>query len=144
MVVMSDDLVAFLRARLSEDEEVARTAAGRYLAAREWLLIDSGSTPGLIGDGKGDVVRYGFGSGDIPIRDQTIHIVRHDPARVLREVEAKRRILDGIVTLIDRMDSAIESEWGSGFGSTGESDKLLTLLALPYADHPGYRQEWKP
>ena len=45
----------------------------------------------------------------------------YDPARVLREVEVKREIvkLHGIV-------------------------HTLRLLAMPYADHPDYQQEWEP
>jgi len=63
---------------------------------------------------------------------------------VLREVEAGCRILAEVVAQIDRMDAQIEQEWGSGQGASGESDLLLRLLALPYSDHPDYRQEWKP
>ena len=45
------------------------------------------------------------------------------PARVLAECEAKR-------LLIERVGNP---DW-AGF----------SILALPYAEHPDYRQEWKP
>ena len=49
--------------------------------------------------------------------------------RVLAEVEAKRRIVERFV----RGDT--DDLWGPEIGA---------LLALPYADHPDYRQEWRP
>ena len=52
---------------------------------------------------------------------------RHDPARVLAECEAKWRIV---------------KEWG--WSETLDGDGLMRIMALPYADHPDYRQEWKP
>lgn len=48
-----------------------------------------------------------------------------DRARVLAECEAKRRIV----------------EWDE---VQLEEHPVLRFLALPYADHPDYREEWKP
>lgn len=48
-----------------------------------------------------------------------------DPARVLAECDSKRQIVEGI--------SGLPFE-----------NALLRRLALPYADHPDYRGEWKP
>jgi hypothetical protein len=101
------DLVAFLRARLDEDEQAARDGDDAC-----WHIDYCDD------EGK----RYHE---------------RFDPARVLREVEAKRRILD---------------EHGSGSDSCDAHDAsmrsipcdTLLLLALPYADHPDYREEWRP
>lgn len=53
------------------------------------------------------------------------HIARHDPARVLAECEAKRRIMT--------MD----------FERYGEQVELLYMLALPYAGHPDYEEAWR-
>lgn len=47
------------------------------------------------------------------------------PARVLAESEAKRRIV----------------EWMCAW-QADVRDEGLRLLALPYADHPDYREEW--
>lgn len=64
------------------------------------------------------------------------HIARHDPARVLAEVDAKRRILD-------ECESAIrKSAPRSNLNDLGWT--VLRPLALPYADRPGYRDEWRP
>lgn len=47
------------------------------------------------------------------------HVLRFDPTRIIAEIEAKRRIVT-------------ECGWVT----------VMALLALPYADHPDYRQEW--
>jgi hypothetical protein len=63
------------------------------------------------------------------------HIAEHDPARVLREVEAKRQIVDLCADML----------WHDDRGPDYVSNGTLWLLALPYADRPGYRgEEWKP
>lgn len=60
------------------------------------------------------------------------HIAEHDPARVLREIDAKRRMLGRI-----HSHAAV-------MGQDEVHGDLLRLLALPYADRPGYREEWRP
>lgn len=46
---------------------------------------------------------------------------------------------------MNAMEDRIDGEWGVGAGGGEyESAKLLRLLALPYASHPGYREEWRP
>jgi hypothetical protein len=52
-----------------------------------------------------------------------------DARRVLAECEAKRRIVD---------------EFAPRLRMNGDFDGLFRALALPYADHPDYREEWKP
>lgn len=78
------ELTEFLRARLDEDEAAAYGLCGNGPLAR-WVIRD------------GDLF-----VGTEPLPDEPIvqtwdgrvaqHIARHDPARVLREVEAKRAI----------------------------------------------------
>lgn len=58
-------------------------------------------------------------------------------ARALAECEAKRRI----VAQRERSDrSANEGEWAMGYSDANY--EALLALALPYADHPDYQQEW--
>lgn len=57
-----------------------------------------------------------------------------DRPRLLAEVDAKRRILDEVVGGL-----AKEERWARRFAV-----HLARLLALPYADQPGYREEWRP
>lgn len=79
------------------------------------------------------------------------HIARHHPARVLAEVDAKRKLIRRIF----EYEAKIDSEWGcchyaeeieAGLCSEVNPAEVtaLRLLALPYADHPGYREEWRP
>jgi hypothetical protein len=61
-----------------------------------------------------------------------------DPARVLAECEAKRRIVGWFQTLGAMTDrDSLETRHN-------ELLHVLSALALPHADHPDYRQEWKP
>lgn len=131
---MSTDLITFVRARLDDVERDARMAASAA-AGTSWRLADDGTVRGS------DVASWVAG----PHPMAAPHIVLHDPAWALADVAAKQRILDEIVPLIDQLDAQIESEWGSGISvPTGESGKLLRLLALPYSAHPDYREEWRP
>lgn len=59
------------------------------------------------------------------------HIAKWDPARVVAECEAKR----ALVQFLDLDDDAGEGRY--------VAERVLALLALPYADHPEFRQEWK-
>ncbi|MFH9579108.1 DUF6221 family protein [Streptomyces globisporus] len=123
---MSDDLVQFLRDRLDDDERIARHAVDG-----PWV------------DPMGGPIRGGYEERFVIAQQvqrwNSQHIVRHDPARVLREVEAKRRILYLAVQLpkvtasTDMFDNSRDA-WAD----------VLKQLALPYADHPDYRDEWRP
>ena len=67
------------------------------------------------------------------------------PARVLAECEAKR----GAIEAAWADHCAIEGEWGSGqskrqMSAKNDNPDVVAYLALPYADHPDYRQEWRP
>ncbi len=57
------------------------------------------------------------------------------------EIESKRRIIDECAPIADL------SFLGSGV-PPGDDTELaaltLALLALPYSDRPGYRDEWRP
>lgn len=123
---MSDDLVQFLRNRLTDDERQAK-AAMTY-AAKDWFI----ETSGIVTTGPED---------DVYTNDREVaeHIARHDPSRVLREVEAKRRIVEQHESIGDPPPS----EFGPDL-VRAELGRVLALLTLPYADHPEYRDEWRP
>ncbi len=135
-------LVRFVAERLNADEWVAREAAD----AKGWLLVQLG--PEWVARG-GSVEDLETGSTVVhdegmPTHAQAEHIARHDPARVLRDVASKRRILTEVVAQIDGMDQQIISEWGSSQDEPDESHLLLKLLAAPYDSHPGYDEAWRP
>lgn len=145
---MSDDLLTWLRAQLDEDERIALDAGGAWNAGggawmelpdTPWVL----TAPVPITQWKPPNSDRNIGT--IPREWDRAHIVRHDPARVLREVEAKRRILNDVLPTMQADEMRIAGEWGVGSEPVREaSDDLLSLLALPYADRPGYRDEWRP
>ena len=68
------------------------------------------------------------------------HIARWDPARVLAECEAKRRIVDKIASL----EESLYWEKSSDPVFNLDESAALQLLALPYVDHPDCDQSWKP
>lgn len=140
-------LIDFLKNRFRDDERIALAAyAGPWVVQRlDASTLADGNSADVIAT---DQTRDGWG---IAVDDQGFgacavanaeHIAHHDPARILREVAAKRRILDEVVSLIDGLDMSVELDRGIGSGMTGESDLLLLLLALPYRDHPDYLPEW--
>ena len=53
------------------------------------------------------------------------------------ERESRRRII--AACLPDYRDSLT-----NGDDTTSLAEEVLVALALPYADHPDYREEWKP
>jgi hypothetical protein len=109
------ELVEWLRAQLDEDERIAWDACG---PGNRWYAAERGG----------------------PIRTQedrdAAHVEAWEPARVLREIDAKRRLL------------ALHTEGASElFCAHCEHEPpcpTLRLLALPYANRPGYREEWRP
>lgn len=129
---MSAELVAFLRARLDEDEETAHATnetmgqLNLHWSARP----EDEAFSKVVAAGRYDVARE-LGPVD------AAHIARHDPARVLAEVEAKR----DVVRLAERAHDYHET-FMNGFGAAMEG--ALRLFALAYADHPDYRPEWRP
>ena len=144
-----DGLIAFLKARIDEDKAGALAAAGgdgkyggrpNWSARFRWIVTDEADPDWAIVDLS-------------PLtedRDLGGHIARHDPARALREVEAKRAILrnhrpawtdykdgDGI----DRTSNeCVECE------PSGTPDNYpcptLRILAAVYSDHPDYDPAW--
>src|SRR6185312_10331991 len=80
-------LPEFLRARLDEDEAAAKTAAVDCPPPWQDDYGDLVDTSGLM-------IVDGADYGGAAWRGDTIpHITRHDPARVLREVEAGRHLI---------------------------------------------------
>ncbi len=112
-------IVEFLLARIEEDEALARSAS-----PGPWH-VDAESTEVLAVDGI--VVADGFALSGKQTRATTAHIARHDPAHVLTECEAKRQVI------------SIVASWRQY-----RQRQVLQPLASVYADHPDYRDEWRP
>jgi hypothetical protein len=125
----------FLLARIAEDEATAKAAA-----AGEALLTS---------------LRSIKASAWVPDGEIT-HIVRWDPARVLAECEAKRRLVELHAIQVERdrqspfdpATGAERSEWAVDLycdvcGWVSVACDTLHALASVYADHPDYQQEWR-
>lgn len=120
------DPIAFIEARLAADEQTAKAAIGAGERG-EWTA-----------DGccvEGDIHIYDEGGHD---ERQAEHIARHDPARVLREVEAKRQLLEMYREAKVYYDANRSAPAGEAHGLW----TAVRLLALAWADHPDYRAEW--
>jgi len=102
-------LAEFLLARIADDEAAARVVM-REDERHPWG--DRALSPVSVERIPDEVRGYLGGTwGE--------HFARWDPARVLAECDAKRRIVT-------------ECGWVT----------VMQLLALPYADHPDFRDEW--
>jgi hypothetical protein len=143
-------LAEFLAARLDEDEATARDAT-----PGPWRWVDPGRPKiklALVGDG-GLIALLAAQADAYPSTFDAAHIVRHDPARALAEVEAKRQILDMCAEVIAAHPDA--DDWPAARARAGVlravggdhmslAEDVIAALALPYADHPDYDPAWRP
>lgn len=112
-------LTDFLLARIAEDEAAAQRAAGHPYD--------------IVGTPWGDP--YDIVADDRSSRAD--HWLAVAPARVLAECEAKRQI-------VERCTALLRVEVWEYDDAPDLVEAVLCDLALPYADHPDYREEWKP
>jgi len=124
-------LTEFVLARIAEDEAVARSREWpRRLADALWAASepDEEDAPGTVNP------LHDAGWDDAYDLARSVQQAAHsagldvDPARVLAECEAKRRIVEWCQT-----------DEGGFHWST-----VLEPLAAIYADHPDYRDDWRP
>jgi hypothetical protein len=121
-------LTEFLLARITEDEIVALESK----SSGDGAWVEETRASGGFGDIRssswdGHAVLYD----DSGNREDRDHILRWDPARVLRECEAKRRIIEN-----HERHAATRQGWGA-------SRYAVQCLATVYADHPDYLPEWR-
>jgi hypothetical protein len=131
---VTDDLVEWLRLQLDEDERIALCPRDRKWMVEPWTPTEPDALPA-------SSWIVAAPSGDDGVAVCSDHIIRWDPARVLREVEAKRKI-------IDDLSAVIADDEGMGYYSDGHSGLVTAkrtprLLALPCSDRPGFREEWR-
>lgn len=117
-----NDIAAFLRARLDEREQRAKDWTD---AEQPYEEHDAGECPTC--DRR---------------RRAIVNMLDHDeidePEFVLADVAAKRQML--------KVWPDNFAQWSASEANAARAvkDRMLRLLALPYADHPDYREEWKP
>ena len=118
------DLPAFVLDRIAEDQRLAVAAA----AAHE----------------------QGGADGDPPSPQVAAHVTRHEPARVIADCTARRRIAVACrdvgpdLSFLGSRPPHLENFLFSPADQHQLAALTLALLALPYADHRHYRQEWRP
>jgi Family of unknown function (DUF6221) len=133
-----DGVSVFLRARLDEGTRGAENAGAEgatwYRATSvgddyNFAVVKTGSND-LI-DPDGAVVAQ---CGVEYLEDGEVyaeHIARHDPARVLADLEVKRQIVAECAAHLIREGCS-------------RCERTLRLLASLYANHPDYIEEWRP
>jgi len=139
--MMASDLIAFLTARLDEEEREAKYALER-LSECAGIQVSDPDDDGDIGrcdllcldefgylelDKTGHMVAYSF------------HALRHNPARALREIEARRSIIK-VHDLAEHYCPLPVVPGRHGQLWTPEEGPCWTLhlLAVAYSDHPDY------
>lgn len=126
---MSDEIVAFIKAQLDLDEQLARDAGATRSGKIASWWVDCGC-PGKLADEHADacwdrrvegdnIVIYDEGVHD---EDQAQHIARHDPERVLADVEMKRQLL-AVVAEMRAQD---------GWGFHAFASQIEQALAAPF------------
>jgi len=131
-----DELVAFLRAALDRDEQMALAAH-----ANGWTAEESGRHDGefvIAPDHTPSGVGVIFGPKNAE------HIARWDPARVLAEVQAKRRILDLHVAAAAQPIAPGSAPARAERTRAREAlEAVARLLAQPHAGQPGWDPRWE-
>ena len=129
---MADDLAAWLTQIWDEQEKAARAAFSNQADPEE----------GWGEDGRAVTPHVGVIHEDV----QRAHVVAWHPGVVLARLAADRQILalhKHTADPVGWIDCGTCGEAGH------EADKVkwcqhVRLLASPYADRPGYREEWRP
>jgi hypothetical protein len=138
-------ITEFLLARIAEREALARAAS--HGGAR-WTSPKTGYGSGRVdavdrpADDVGIVV-YDEGR---PSEDQAAHIAFNDPARVLAECEAHRRIVREARQAVALSDETPDDDSPRAeriHGAATAWSATLDALATIYADHEDFREEWR-
>ncbi|WP_262058547.1 DUF6221 family protein [Streptomyces sp. STR69] len=126
------DLVQWLNVQL--DIDTARATAAAEEDGPNWHYDGRA----VITHRERDLVAVG--SQDFIDRERGEHIAEHDPARVLREIDAKRQMLAawsrGAPT------GVIDVKYARGYANA--LSEAVRVIALSYVGRPGYREEWRP
>jgi hypothetical protein len=124
MTGMDNEMVAWLKAQLDEDERAAGAGSPGpwgYNPTHEFRMPGSGPLE-FVGAGT-EADFHGIAATGPADDPQSMadagHIARHDPTHVLHDIETKRKIIERY----------------------GDSD-VVRLLTAGYRDRPGYRAEW--
>lgn len=148
---MTSSITDFIEARLAEDEATARATLIDVDGSGDWRadehpvaltvdlyrVRDVSARPVVEGirsldddDDPDNITEYVNGAA------VSQHVARHDPDRVLREVEAKRKLVADFKIELE------DAERYEDVDSAATSLRLLGILAAIYSDHPDFNPEW--
>lgn len=141
-------IVEFLTARLRDDESYALEAAKEF--GPDWIEIWSGQIDLSANLPERQPPDNRPWDAHVQTNDSRVsrYMVRHDPARVLREVAAKREVLSSYVAALAKVESRGEMPDGVkptdliAAAELGVLKIIVRDLASVYADHPDYEQAW--
>lgn len=123
-------IVEFLEAQIAEDEAVAKAASAES-GGSDWAVRDI-PWEGI----------YHFATSDDPpgeVTAVTHHMDIHDPARVLREVAAKRALLEFWRRIAE--PAWMNEPWSAKAWYEMRNGAILPFAAA-YSDHPDFNEEW--
>ncbi|WP_314411377.1 DUF6221 family protein [Streptomyces kroppenstedtii] len=131
MPSVMDDLVRWLGKQLDEDERIARRVESSWRQIGETGVI-------VASDGeRAEECANGNWTGIAE------HIVQHDPARVLREVEADRQLLATYTDAQATIDALTHPDMYD-VGRAQGLEEAVRHRALRLDGRAGYREEWRP
>lgn len=134
--------------QLDEDERIARATLwddDGALGSGGWYAYDRGPRDGFREARWVVIDRADEGVMDSRPQaadDQAVarHIAEHDPARVLREIDTKRRALDHYARICEHTKHGDEAY----VLAEGAVAQQIKIMASGYSHRPGYREEWRP
>jgi hypothetical protein len=125
-------LVEFLLARIADDAGIAES-----VSPPPWHAVDA--------DDEAYIISQDFGE-QVAVTDHlnVDHIMQWDPARVLAECEAKRRLITEVHCAhpFGHPDNCNSCSYYSEHEVALEECPTLRLLAQPFSDHPDYDKAW--
>jgi len=137
-----NDLLAWLREQVDTDERLALSTHD----TEPWSVEPfTPSEPGAL-PASSWVVSGPDGEDGIAVVNGSYraeHIASHDPARALREVAAKRAILDDYDVAAVSVAAAVDTPLaGATRLQLRIRSEAVRAIAAIYVDRPGWREEW--
>lgn len=159
----------FYLARLDERERAAKACAETFpgpweVSDRGWLAKVTAGAP----DFRTVTELEQYTGGPVWLGDQLQHIAFHDPASVLADIAAKRRIVElheqwpvlverppelvlsdpsdlgsMSVKMTQQIRWATEQEYRNRFGDEPPTSPIMRALVSVYADHPDFQEIWR-
>ncbi|MEW2567645.1 DUF6221 family protein [Streptomyces sp. NPDC047070] len=136
---MMDDLVQWYGEQLDEDERIAQAATSGPWNRMGQRVLDSSPPSDRLGVG----MAVGHAAASADFNETADHIAAWDPARVLLEVEADRRLLATYTDAQATVDAIAHPDMYD-VGRAQGLKEAVRYRTLRFDSRPGYREEWRP